>query len=206
MFGIISLGLGLSYSIRNLILFDQGIFYVPTPGTASYCGDRSWLDRLNIFSSEWLNIYCKPFDDCNIFAYLIKSSLFGEYSPEQTDIIGEIIAILMLISNIIIVTISLICLIKILKKQKQKVSVILKMFIIFYITELAMYMYGNVTKQYGCTMDFRYIVPTILLGMLFIINICKESKKYYKIVSSMVILFAIVAIIFELTYMSTLHL
>ena len=205
-FVIISLGLGLSYSIRNLILFDQDIFYVPTPGEASYCGDRSWLDRLNIFSSEWLNIYCKPFDDCNIFAYLIKSSLFGEYSPEQTDIIGEIIAILMLISNIIIVTISLICLIKILKKQKQKVSVILKMFIIFYITELAMYMYGNVTKQYGCTMDFRYIVPTILLGMLFIINICKESKKYYKIVSSMVILFAIVAIIFELTYMSTLHL
>lgn len=202
-FGIISLGVGLSYSIRNMILFNQGLFYVPEPGAVLYCEDRSWIERLTIFSSEWKDIYCNPYQDSNIISYLIKSSLFGEFSLEEN--IGKTLSILLIIMNILMIIISLVSLIKIIKKRKEKKSVILNMFIIFFVIELLMYMYGNISMPYGCTMDFRYIVPTILLGMIFIVtDLNEESKLYYKITNSVVILFTILSIIFELTYMSAL--
>lgn len=204
-FGMISLGLGLSYSIRNMLLFKQSLFYVPVPGSSLNYGDMTFLKRLNIFSSEWKNIYCNPFKDTNMIAYLIKSSLFGEFCIEENS--SKIISILMIIANIIIITISVVSLIKIVKNKKEDKQVIVNMLIIFYITEIAMYMYGNISMPYTCTMDFRYIAPTIILGMLFIVmEISKESKLYYKIVNSIIILFAILSIIFELTYMSVLSL
>ena len=197
-------GIGLLYSIRNLILFNQSLLYVAQPGNITYCGDASIFDRINIFSKEWLEIYCSPTSNCNIFAYLIKSSLFGEYfikpiiSNKMTEISINIVSILLLILNIIIVIISLINLVKIvLKKQNDK---ILNMFISFYIIEMIMYIYGNITKPYGCTMDFRYIVPTIFLGMIFIIkNIENKSKKEIKFTNILFISFAVISIIFELT-------
>lgn len=198
-FAIISMGVGLSYSIRNMFLFGQGIFAVPKAGVALYCGDRNLLDRLNIFSYEWKNIFCNPLEDCNIIAYLIKSSLFGEYS--MSNIHGKIIATIMLIINIAIIIISIISLIKILSKKEKKV--ILNIFIIFYITEIIMYLYSNLSMPYGCTMDFRYIVPTIVLGSIFIVhNMNEKSKIYNRIVKSTIIIFSILSVIFELTYMT----
>lgn len=203
-FGIISLGLGLSYSIRNKILFNQSIFYVPVPGLALYCGDNSLINRLNIFSDEWKNIYCNPFEDSNIIIYLIKSSLFGEYSIKGNT--GKIVSILMIIFNIAIILITLISIIKVIKDKRQEDSISFNMLLIFYITEIVMYMYGNITMPYGCTMDFRYIVPTILIGMIFIVkDISKEKKNlYYKLINSTIILFAMLSVIFELTYMKIL--
>ena len=79
------------------------------------------------------------------------------------------------------------------------------MFIIFFVIELIMYMYWNISMPYGCTMDFRYIVPTIILGMIFIVTDINEgSKAYYRITNIVVIQFTILSIIFELTYMSAL--
>lgn len=200
-FGIISLTLGLSYSIRNLCKFKQSIFYVPTPGSGLYCGDRSLFTRFNIFSSEWKTIFCNPIDDGNIIVYLIKSSLFGEYNFENFT--GKIMAAFMIMINIVIICMSLVGLIKLLKKKEK--SVILNLFILFYITEIIMYLYSNISMPYGCTMDFRYIVPTILIGSIFMIeNMREKNKRYGKIASTMIITFAILSVIFELTYMSYL--
>lgn len=197
-------GIGLLYSVRNLILFNQSLLYVAQPGKNTYCGDTSIFDRINIFTKEWTEIYPNPFSNCNIFAYLIKSSLFGEYHIEaitsnQMEEIGiNIVTVLMLILNIIIVAISIINLVKIaLRKHNDK---ILNMFISFYIIEMIMYIYGNITKPYGCTMDFRYIVPAIFLGMVFIFkNIENKTKKEIIVINSLFISFAVVSIIFELT-------
>ena len=76
------------------------------------------------------------------------------------------------------------------------------MIIIFYFAEIFMYLYSNLTMPFGCTMDFRYIVPTIFFGMIFIVN--KMEEKNYNKVTTLITIFAIVSIIFELTYMQYL--
>ena len=89
------------------------------------------------------------------------------------------------------------------KKENKDENI--KMFIIFWITEIIMFAYGNITKPYACTMDFRYIVPTILTGMIFISTALKDSKQFnYKIALSVTILFVILSMSFVLTDMSLL--
>ena len=187
-----------------MIKFNQSIFYVPKAGNSMYCGDRSLWDRFNFFSKEFAKVFCKPYEDCNIWAYLIKSSLFGEYN---IDGINLSIERMLLIINIIIIIISIISLFIILIRQirKESNSIVINTFIVFYITEMVMFLYGNISMPYGCTMDFRYIVPTIFLGMIFIVTILeKENEKYYKSVLSIVTLFSVFSLVFELTNMKML--
>lgn len=200
-FGIISLGLGLSYSMRNLVEFGQSIFYVPLPGSGLYCGNRSLFSRFSPFSSEWKTIFCTPFEDGNVIVYLVKSSLFGEYHLENE--VGKVISSLLLIVNIAVIFMSLVTLIRLWSKKNK--SVLLNLFLLFWGIEMMMYLYSNLSMPYGCTMDFRYIVPTILFGGLFIVEDEKnQTKLYEKIVNITTIIFAILSILFELTYMSQL--
>ena len=196
-FGVIALGIGLSYSVRNLLLFNQSIFYVPKAGQAVYCGDRSWLDRFTLFSKEWLNVFSYPVDDCNIWAYLIKSSLFGEYHLENINLIS----IFMLILNVVIIIVNLICLVKLVFTKGKSTEI--KMIILFYCTEILMFLYSNIKMPYACTMDFRYIVPTILFGMIFIAEGIK-CTKCERVVATSIYLFAILSIVFEVIYMQNL--
>lgn len=196
-FGVIALGLGLSYSIRNLVKFHQSIFYVPRAGDAVFCGDRSLLDRFNLFSKEWLEVFAYPIDDCNIWAYLVKSSLFGEYHLENINAIS----VCMLILNVIIIIISLMCLIKLIAKKGKSMEI--KMLIVFYFIQIFMFLYSNITMPYACTMDFRYIVPTCFFGMIFIAEGIKGTKCE-NVVSSVIYLFEILAVVFEVTCMKNL--
>lgn len=196
-FGIIALGIGLSYSIRNFLLFNQSIFYVPKAGQVVYCGDRSLFDRFNLFSKEWLKVFAYPTEDCNVWTYLIKSSLFGEYHLESINAISGVLLVL----NIVIVAISLLCLGKIIIEKKQPMEI--RMIIVFYITQMLMFIYSNIAMPYACTMDFRYIVPTILFGMIFIAEGIKGTK-YERAISSVIYLFAILSVVFEIIYMQNL--
>jgi len=209
-FGIISLGLGLSYSIRNIVLFDQSIFYVPAPGEILYCGDKSWFERLTIFSKElWVDTYCHPFEDYNIPAFIIKCSLFGEYHLDNI-INNHTIPRLLIIVNCLLIITSIVSLITIICKRKKtykRLNVYSKIFILIFIAEMFKYFYGNITMPYGCTMDFRYIVTTILTGMMFIIiNLMSstKSKKHllkHKMIYGLVIAFVILSIVYEVFYM-----
>ena len=133
----------------------------------------------------------------------MKCSLFGEYSYNEN--LNTLIERLLIICNIILILISITSLIKIIIK-KRKSSTLNNIFIIFYITQIAMYIYGNISMPYGCTMDFRYIVPTILMGMTFIVNDLEQNKnKKYKLsVICVLSLFIVLSMIFELTDMSIL--
>ena len=197
-FGVIALGIGLSYSIRNFLLFNQSVFYVPKAGQIVYCGDRSLFDRFNPFSKEWLKVFAYPVGDCNVWAYLIKSSLFGEYHLESINVIS----VAMLVLNVAIIMISLICLFKLFITKGKSVE--LKMIIVFYFTQILMFIYSNIKMPYACTMDFRYIVPTILFGMIFITEGIKKDSECEKAVSSIVYVFAVLAVVFEIIYMQNL--
>ena len=97
--------------------------------------------------------------------------MFGEYALYGNND-GNVIALLLLIVNILIIIKSIISLIKLSGKNNSEE---IKMIIIFYFVEIFMYLYSNFTMPYGCTMDFRYIVPTVFFGMIFIVNKMEEK-------------------------------
>lgn len=207
LFGVIALGFGLLYSVRNMILFKQSIFYVPNPGEDLYFGDKSLGEILKAFPRELAQIYCNPYKDCNAFAYIIKCSLFGEFALPSKD---NFLSIILIVLNIILIAISLVSMFRVIRNKNvdQGSKQNLLIFIVFYLSEIFMYTYSIITKPYGCTMDFRYIIPTVFFGIMFIVydimNTKKNNKKYYTFFISIEILFAITSVIFEATYMQFL--
>lgn len=164
-FGCISLPIGLWYPIRNYVKFGQPILYVMDVNNPDlYVGDNSLISRLNIFSPEIFKIYCDPWVDFNIPTFLIKCSLFEEYSWGTNFGIIYPIAIILNIVMIVIFAISFInCLIK---KEKRNLEWKISLAILL-IFNIISYLGMNIKLPYGCSMNFRYLLPSIFIGAVF---------------------------------------
>lgn len=156
-FGLISLPLGLWYSVRNYRMFGQPLGYVPDIGGSRsklYTGDRSIAARIFTFSID--NImkgpYADVFNDYNAPAYYLKSSLFGEYRYEVPAIIPAVL----LFAALFITFIAVVAVIYQLIHLKNKS-------IAYYaVPVVSVLMYASVTYfymkyPYGCSMDYRYM-------------------------------------------------
>lgn len=202
-FGVISLSIGLSYSIRNKVLFDQAIGEVPSPGERVYCGYDSLIKRLNPISIEWNRLYCNAFEESSITIYITKSSLFGEWRPDNLE--EKVLPILLITFNAILITISIISFIIITNPLKNR-SNVLNILICFYFAQMLMYLASNDAMPYGCTMDFRYIVPTAFLGMAFIAEVFqKESMASQVAVKTLTYIFVTLSIVSETTLLYQLY-
>lgn len=166
-FGCISFPLGLWYQARNLILFAQPLNYVHEIGndSATYIGMYSTLDRLSVFGDTdfWSNIYNNPYGDYHMPSYLVKSAIFGEFTFE----IEKFLPTILLLCNLLLVMISLAAMVYILVKGKQSRKIKWGLCIIWLI-QMAAYISFNIQFPHGCTMDFRYIVPTAVIGAIYI--------------------------------------
>ena len=111
----------------------------------------------------------------------------------------------MIIFNLVLIIYSFISLLNLKRKdetRKSKLAVINMMFIIYYFIQMAVYIWGNIKMPYGCTMDFRYVVPTVFIGMFFIAQSFERKNKFnIKDIYKAVTIFSILAIVFELTYL-----
>lgn len=164
-FGCISLPIGLWYPIRNYIEFGQPILYVMDVNNPDlYVGDNSLINRLIPFSQEIFKMYCDPWVDFNIPTFLIKCSLFEEYSwGTNFGIIYQISIIL----NIIMIGIFIISFINcLIKKEKRNLEWKISLAILL-IFNIVSYLAMNMKLPYGCSMNFRYLLPTIFIGAMF---------------------------------------
>ena len=165
LFGIISLPLGLWHPIRNKILFNQPIGGVLIPGDFLYVGNYSFIQRfLKISFKELTTTFCVIPGDYNVPAYIIKTSVLGEFNYDRLFLIANVIKWI----NVIIVLFSIIALIWqfIFNKNKDNFTfnLILETTYIIYIVSYVLF---NIKYPYVCTMDFRYIVPTIFVGTYY---------------------------------------
>lgn len=200
LFGIISLSLGLWHSIRNLILFNQKLGGVLLPSEAFNVKNYSIFERfLSIsFKELFQEIYCTIPGDYNIFAYIIKCSILGEFTYSSSI---SIYVTLFKIINLIIVFISILfTFILIIKyKTKDKNGFIITIILITFFINIISYYQFNIKYPYLCTMDFRYIVPTIFTGIL---AICMVLDKFIKnnvlkeIIEYTITLFCILSFVF----------
>lgn len=167
-FGCISLPIGLWYPIRNYFKFNQPILYVMDVNNPDlYVGDNSLFSRLFPASNEIFKLYCDPWVDYNIPIFLVKSSLFEEYN-EWNKSFGPIYTITIILNILMIIVFLSSFIYCFIKKDKRNIEwkVALGLLLVFNIFS---YLMMNIKLPYGCTMDFRYLFPTILIGALFVV-------------------------------------
>ena len=160
-FSLIAFPLGLWYPIRNLIRFGQPLNYVFQQETAGplYCGDHKVFSRF--FSVFDHTLYADPFSDYKVLPYLVKTSVFGEFKYDVPIWIPQILLIcawILAAAGLIVMVGRFIC-----KPSFQD-----RLLAAFWAAIIASYLWFNVKYPFGCTMDFRYAVPSALIGSIFL--------------------------------------
>ena len=180
--------LGLWFHVYAKIRFDQPFGFVFSNLTSAlYKGDYNFFQRfINIFDFGDLfgKIWGNTFVNYNLPNFMIKSAIFGEYGFAGADAL----AVFALIFHYLFVYSSLILMvIYFIKSGKEhfEMKIIAGTLIV---SQLLAQLYFNIKMPYGCTMDFRYVVPIIvgfmILDTLAADKFIKENdwKKYFSIV------------------------
>ena len=168
LFALISLPLGLWYQIRNYVRFDQPFGYVYRIAETEpiYCGDVPFFQRF--LKVDIANLLASPFatpnDDYNLPAYIIKTSLFGEFKLD----VPKWIPILLVFINIVLILFSIYALYLLLSIKKDHATFTYRGMIGFWLFTLIFNVYFNITYPFGCTMDFRYMLVLQITGAFFL--------------------------------------
>ncbi len=160
--------LGLWYPVRNLLLFKQPIGYVLLLSSSSdlYSGDHSFIERFLSFPADQIfkPLYCQPFGDYNLWLYTFKCSIFGEFKFEKMP---DALAALLIAANLLLILVSLLAMIYVMLRCKEANKFIRFGLFWIWLTQMASFLLFNVNFPFGCTMDFRYIVPTVITGAVY---------------------------------------
>lgn len=179
-FGLISFPLGLWFPIRNYILFGQPLNYVLKFSKTSmlYIGGAPIYKRLMFNLQDIIdsNLFANMISDFNIPLFIMKSSIFGEFVLDANGV-HEII---LFISNGLLIFISIIAMIGVLIYTKEKKRVYYGLFFIW-ICQMISYIIFNIDYPFTCTMDFRYIPITAVIGAIFIGKFCQLIDKDNKV-------------------------
>ncbi len=176
--------LGLWFQIYAKVRFDQPFGYVfSNLNHLLYTGDHSFFSRfiLCFDPSEYFgSLWCRPFNgNYYLFNYALRSAIFGEFSYWQ----GESFAVLAVVAAYAFCALLFVALVYIftiwwknrsrsrslggaLEGGRVALNVIsLKDFLFTFLlmqSQVLSEIYFYIQMPYGCTMDFRYIMPIVL--------------------------------------------
>ncbi|MFT9077123.1 glycosyltransferase family 39 protein [Ethanoligenens sp.] len=203
LFAMVCLPLGLWYAVRNRVLFGQSFGYVLPMSTEGplYVGGHSLVSRFLSFPIHDLftNPFCNPYGDYNLWIYLVKCSLFGEFSFDS----ARLFAAPLLVLNLILIVLSIAAMIWVLRaKDMPRLS----RFLLggLWLLQMGSFLVFNFKYPFGCTMDFRYIVPTLIAGAGFMGLAADRMRRLYPeaarrvlpVVGCLIAAFAIVSALF----------
>ena len=179
-FGVICVPLGTWWSFYLHFAHGLPFGYVMklSDKLPQYIGSRSVTERLfglphsfseGIWFARADKGYTNSFYEYNIPSAVAKTSVFGEWDIGKGNIITEILAHLLIILNIILILFSLWCMVSVVLKKHEKFEKQIKAFFCaFWLTTMGLYVKFCFDFPHNCTMDFRYIIPTAIVGILFI--------------------------------------
>ncbi len=181
LFLLVCAPIGLWFQVYAKVRFDQEFGFVfSNLNKKLYTGEHSFFARF-IFPfdlSEFFgSLYCKPFSgNYWLFNYALRSSIFGEFTYWQ----GEGFAVCAILFAYMVATLLFVCMIwcviRGIKTRKDENGLYKKtaipfvdlLFMILLVqSQVLSEIYFYIKMPYGCTMDFRYIMPLILgMGLL----------------------------------------
>jgi len=160
--------LGLWYPVRNALKFGQQFGHVFTISSTSelYCGDKSFASRFLSFPPDQIlsPLYCQPYGDYNLWIYTLKCSVFGEFSFNWP---GPLAALL-IAANLILILVSLVAMVYVMVRGREVNNFARYGLFWLWLVQMASFIAFNIGFPFGCTMDFRYIVPTVIVGAIYI--------------------------------------
>ncbi|WP_164489143.1 glycosyltransferase family 39 protein [Ruminococcus sp. Marseille-P6503] len=177
-FGAVCCPLGLWWGIRNYIKFKVPITYVPglDLNSSQYIGEIPFLKRITDFSSAQFESVFEQwesrgsYNEYNPTVAILKNSLFGE-SINESNFAGEILfipKIFFWVGTALAVISVLLMIIYTIRKSTVLKWDIKAFFWIFYIVMMVNFYSFCYKFPHTCTQNFRYIIPTVMIGCVFI--------------------------------------
>lgn len=173
-FGVICVPIGLFYTVRNMILFDMPVNYIPEVG--QQFSEYPFWARLFDFRLE--SVFPAmlengdAFYEHNVFLALIKTSLFGEYNYVNLSKGFAIPSVLLFISAILLALTAFFATLYLLFSKKSVLKNEWKwLFGVLYATLLFSYFSFALSYSNFSAQDFRYaaliiVIEAIMLGIV----------------------------------------
>ncbi|WP_295207422.1 hypothetical protein [Ruminococcus sp.] len=174
-FALISFPLGLWWSIRNYLRFGVKPNYVPmlSEEADQFLGEFTTKQRFTDFGfyqfkkvfEQWGG---ESYKEHNPTIAFIKNSLFGEeISESHFPKSGLIVPNALFWVALILAVISFIAMFIVLVKKTKGANFVEKLLLcLVHLTILGSYYHFCAKYKFICTMNFRYIVPCMLIGLL----------------------------------------
>ncbi len=185
-FGLISIPVGMSWSIYELLRYDVAINHIPrlASNIPQALNDYSVFNRLFDFSPAFLqNIFeafGTPYREHNIFIAILKNSVFGEFNLAEKNASNVVFAHILFYINALLVAVSIACMIYAVIKKSKTIDWGMKSFLMaLYLGIFGFYIKFALDYTAIASMDYRYMAPTFILGSLFIgiaINNIQDDK------------------------------
>lgn len=200
-FALVCFPIALWYPLRNLVCFNQPLMYVyeiKNPGDM-YCGQLSFFERFMYFPIQQLlsPIYNNPMSDRYALLYLLKGALFGEFSFGGGRVMAQLLIVSFLGLSLLTIGSMLYFLIHYNKSQVWRIA-LPSAWASLYIS----YILFNLRYPYTCTMDFRYIVPTAVLGAIFTAAVSEILPQNTKALGFRLYNISLIALLFSYSLLS----
>lgn len=200
LFALISLPIGLWFPIKNLILYDVPITYVQSvdEDNDANISHYSVLERLFTISSNHLDTInidmSKENAEYNLFITTLKSFVVDEQIDCNNDIL-KICVPLIFYFSVGIAILFIINLVYILKNYKEINDKWILFFLILFGLEIISYIKFCFDYPFTFTMNFRYIVPTLISYAVITGITCEKNKKLFLFNSTIIDIFITLSVL-----------
>lgn len=168
LFGLVSIPIGMAWVVRLRVLYQIPFTYVPMLGETDqyqYVGNYGVWERLGIPVAEslvhpWNN--WNPESEHHIWAELFRSALFDEKAFQMSGNLYELLAVTLLFTSVLVAVFMNVLLIRVLIQKRSMDGALKGMIVLGYAVLLISYIKFCFQYPFICTMNFRYIVVTIL--------------------------------------------
>ncbi|MBP5262015.1 MAG: glycosyltransferase family 39 protein [Clostridiales bacterium] len=215
LFAAISVPLGLTYPVYNYIKWKMPFTYVMrlSDTDRQFIGDRSIWERISDFSMdsffsvfEQFTIYGDSTNEINPFIAVLKNSLFTEYIRER-DLrdIGLLFSVskIMFWVSVIITLISVLAIISYtFFVKKFLVDADTTILTMIYVSGMVVFISGCSEYPFVCTMNSRYIVYVLLIGLVYLGIMLDHCRIVFGIIMEILTMaFAVCSALFYLYYL-----
>ncbi len=200
LFALISLPIGLWFPIKNLIIYDVPLTYVQSvdEDNDANISKYSVLERIFTISEghlDTINIdMSKENAEYNLFITTLKSFIVDEYIDCNNDTL-KISIPLIFYCSILITILFIINLIYVLKNYKEINNKWILFFLLLFILEVSSYIKFCFDYPFTFTMNFRYIVPTLISYSVITGIACENNKKMFLFNSTVIDLFLTLSVL-----------
>jgi len=188
-FLVISVPIGIWWSVYAYVRFGMPIGYVPklTNDINQYIGSyptwKRFLDFDLVQVKSVFENWGSPSFEHNILIAILKTSLFGEYNYSKNSSMIVPFATFLFWVNVILVLLSLFAMVYVCLKKLENIDYVIKsFFVVMYFTIVGSFIKFCFQFPHTCTMDYRYIVPTLIIGAIAIGLLVNELDKKKSIV------------------------